>query len=99
MKIPENVKYCPECQVGVFKQEGATYYTWIEDQLIMVPNFPCWVCDICGHRDWDIGALMNLNVILSPNAGVPNIRRKSLNNSESVSGSVLKEPHRGHKIN
>lgn len=64
-------KYCPECQVGVFHSDGATYYTWIDDELITVPNFPCWVCDVCGHRDWDHSALMQLNILLSPNAGQP----------------------------
>lgn len=71
-----NRKYCPECQVGVFRMEAATYYTWIADELVTVQDFPCWVCDVCGHREWDQKALMNLNLILSPNAGTPTQKRR-----------------------
>ena len=67
--MEEVKKYCPECQVGVIKREGSTYYTWIENELVIVPDFPCWVCDVCGHRDWDQAAVFNLGMILSPAAG------------------------------
>lgn len=67
----EERKYCPECQVGIFRMQGATYYTWIDDEIITVPDFPCWVCDVCGNRYWDRNALLQLNMILSPNAGKP----------------------------
>ena len=69
--MKDNAKYCPECQVGVFRSSEATYFTWIDDEIITVPNFPCWVCDVCGRRDWDSQALMQLNILLSPNAGNP----------------------------
>lgn len=65
----EEKHYCPECQVGVIRRDGSTYYTWIENELIIVPNFPCWVCDVCGHREWDQSAVFNLGMILSPSAG------------------------------
>lgn len=65
----EEKRYCPECQVGVIKRRGSTYYTWIENELVIVPDFPCWVCDVCGHRDWDQAAVFNLGMILSPAAG------------------------------
>ena len=55
--MEEDRKYCPECQVGVIKRRGGTYYTWIENELVIVPDFPCWVCDVCGHRDWDQNAV------------------------------------------
>ncbi len=64
-------KFCPECQVGVFHYAGATYFTWLDDELVTVQNFPCWVCDVCGHRDWDTHALLRLNILLSPNVGTP----------------------------
>ncbi len=69
--MQEERKYCPECQVGVIRRKGSTYYTWIENELVIVPDFPCWVCDVCGHRDWDQAAVFNLGMILSPAAGTP----------------------------
>ncbi len=71
----EEKKYCPECQVGVFRREGGTYYTWIENELVIVPDFPCWVCDVCGHRDWDQGAVFQLRMLLAPNAGTNSFDR------------------------
>lgn len=71
----EDRKYCPECQVGVIRRQGSTYYTWIENELVIVPDFPCWVCDVCGHRDWDQGAVMQLGMLLSPSAGTNSFDR------------------------
>ncbi|HNY20185.1 MAG TPA: YgiT-type zinc finger protein [Flexilinea sp.] len=74
----ERVEYCEECQVGIPHFTTATYFTWIEDELITVPDFPCWVCDVCGRREWDAESLMNLNLILSPNAGKPQPRKRTI---------------------
>ncbi len=71
----EDKRYCPECQVGIIQRKKGTYYTWIENEMVIVPDFPCWVCDVCGHRDWDQGAVFNLGMILSPAAGTPTFDR------------------------
>ena len=41
---------CPECQTGVVHLQYLTYFTWLNEELITVPNFPAWVCDVCGKR-------------------------------------------------
>ena len=73
----EEERYCQECQVGIYRMTGATYYTWIDDEIITVQDFPCWVCDVCGNRCWDRNALLQLNMLLSPNAGKPLVIRSS----------------------
>lgn len=45
------------------------YFTWLGDELIAVPDFPAWVCDICGRCEYDDNALTRLTLLLSPNAG------------------------------
>lgn len=45
------------------------YFTWLGDELITVPDFPAWVCDICGRCEYDENALTRLTLLLSPNAG------------------------------
>lgn len=82
------VEYCQECQVGIARSSSATYYTWIEDELIMVPNFPCWVCDVCGKRDWDSQSLMNLSLLLSPNAGRETTHRRTRSNKPDAEGAL-----------
>jgi len=39
------------------------------EELISAPDFPAWVCDICGRREYDTQALNTLSLILSPTAG------------------------------
>ena len=48
-----------------------TYFTWLGDELITVSNFPAWVCDVCGKREYDPHAMNQLNLLLNPNAGRP----------------------------
>jgi YgiT-type zinc finger domain-containing protein len=50
-------------------RQFVTYFTWLGDELITVPDFPSWVCDVCGRREYDLHALNQLSLILSPNAG------------------------------
>jgi YgiT-type zinc finger domain-containing protein len=60
---------CTECQAGQMHRRFLTYFTWLAEELITVPDFPAWVCDVCGRRDYDHHALNHLNLLLTPNAG------------------------------
>lgn len=62
---------CSECRAGTLKPRHVTYYTWIGSELISVPQFPAWVCDVCGRREYDSKAINWLNMLLDPNAGKP----------------------------
>ncbi|MCE1253018.1 MAG: YgiT-type zinc finger protein [Anaerolineae bacterium] len=62
---------CRECQAGQMRRRYVTYFTWMGDELITVPDFPAWVCDVCGRREYDPRALNHLSLLLSPNAGKP----------------------------
>jgi YgiT-type zinc finger domain-containing protein len=74
----EYVHICPECHAGVLRLEYLTYFTWLNDELITVPNFPSWVCDVCGRREYDSRAVSWLNMLLSPSTGrKPRTRRRS----------------------
>jgi YgiT-type zinc finger domain-containing protein len=46
-----------------------TFFTWLGEELITVPNFPAWVCDICGRRVYDGQAIQWLSALLNPEAG------------------------------
>lgn len=52
-----------------------TYFTWLGDELITVPNFPAWVCDVCGKREYDLHTMNKLSLLLNPNAGRPTRNR------------------------
>lgn len=67
---------CRECSAGVMHLRHITYFTWLGGELIMVPNFPAWICDMCGKREFDARAISWLTMLLDPNAGKPTQRRK-----------------------
>ena len=73
----EAVFRCDECQTGIMHLQHITYFTWLNDELITVPNFPAWVCDVCGRRIYDEHAITVLNTLLNPEAGrKPKIHKK-----------------------
>ncbi len=62
---------CPECQVGTLGHSTVPYYAKLEGTLVIIPNFPAWICDICRHCEYDENALEALRVILGPAAHIP----------------------------
>jgi YgiT-type zinc finger domain-containing protein len=67
---------CNECHAGNLQPRRVTYFTWIGDELISVPHFPAWVCDVCGRLEYDLKAVTWLEMILDPNAGKPTTRHR-----------------------
>jgi len=43
-----------------------TYFTWLHDELITIPDFPAWICDICGKREYDHEAVRQINLLFNP---------------------------------
>lgn len=87
--------HCIECQAGQMRREYITYYTWLAEELITVPGFPAWVCDVCGRREYDNQALNQLSLILSPNAGKPSPRSRSLRSPLDPLTGLTRRPGRG----
>jgi len=75
---PETTIPCDECQAGQLHLQFVTYFTWLGDELITVPDFPAWRCDVCGRREYDLHALNQLSLLLNPNAGKPNRKPRPL---------------------
>jgi YgiT-type zinc finger domain-containing protein len=71
---PQSV--CVECHTGVLHLEYLTYFTWLNNELVTAPNFPSWVCDVCGRREYDPRAISWLNALLSPNTGRRTVIRR-----------------------
>ncbi len=72
--FPEPIP-CNECQAGMMRMRFITYFTWLGEELITVPNFPAWICDVCGRREYDEKAISWLSMLLNPNAGRPTRKR------------------------
>jgi YgiT-type zinc finger domain-containing protein len=79
---------CTECPAGMMKPRLITYFTWLGDELITVPHFPAWVCDVCGRREYDEKAISWLTMLLNPNAGKPTHKRRTPPPARPHTGSV-----------
>ena len=75
---PDTVTTCRRCASGVMHLSYITHFTWLNEELITVPNFPAWVCDICGRRKFDPRAVAWLNMLLNPAGGRERGRRSRL---------------------
>jgi YgiT-type zinc finger domain-containing protein len=60
---------CNECQAGIMHLQYITFFTWLGEELVTVPAFPAWICDVCGRREYAEHAVHWLSALLSPDAG------------------------------
>ena len=57
---------CSDCSIGQMHQTTVTYFTFLGGRMITVPDFPAWICDMCGKCEYDLEALDNLALLLCP---------------------------------
>ncbi len=67
--MEEQTITCPDCHAGKMTIKYITYFTWLGNELVTVPEFPAWVCDLCGRRDYDNRAVSWLNTLLNSSTG------------------------------
>jgi len=87
-----NASPCSECAAGVMHLRHITYFTWLGEELITVTNFPAWICDMCGKREYDEQAIAWINILLSPNAGKPTRRVKHASRPGTAKRNIPRLP-------
>jgi YgiT-type zinc finger domain-containing protein len=87
--IQKSKIFCPACQVGNFHLKLSTYYTWHGEQIITVPDFPSWICDVCGRTEYDEKAVSQLRSLLASHtdARVIEHSRKKIKSTAAISRS------------
>jgi len=63
--IPSHPEICPRCMVGRIQRKRIPYASVIEGQLLTIPRFPAWVCDVCHAYMYDPAAMSRLEASLS----------------------------------
>jgi YgiT-type zinc finger domain-containing protein len=61
---PEPTYVCPHCQTGTLRLRRVVFAGWRGGHFVTIPNFPGWVCDVCGEREYDAAALEQVHSIL-----------------------------------
>lgn len=75
-QVPPQPSPCYECSSGLMRLRFITYFTWLNEELVTVPNFPAWICDVCGRREYDEKAEAWLKMILNPETGRASTRKR-----------------------
>lgn len=55
---------CDTCHIGTRIPRRTTVTYWIEGHLVIMPNVPVWVCDICGDVEFEMESVERLEVLL-----------------------------------
>jgi YgiT-type zinc finger domain-containing protein len=85
---------CRECQVGALQPRPVSYFTIQDGQLISVPDFPAWVCDVCGSTEYDSSALVELHAMLEANRHSLRPRRRLRPKGDAESPRPTVDPRR-----
>jgi YgiT-type zinc finger domain-containing protein len=68
-EIPKPLATCPHCGAGALSLQRVVYARWYGSHFITIPNFPSWVCDVCGSLEYDQTALEQVRLVLGREAG------------------------------
>lgn len=55
---------CLQCMVGEMAPTKAFYCQWSDGHFITAPDFPAWVCDVCGAREYEPQAVLELQTLI-----------------------------------
>lgn len=83
--------FCPACQVGNYHLKLVTYYVWHKNNLITVPDFPSWVCDVCSRVEHDEKAVRQLKSLLASSTDV-RVVEKARKKPKSIQSSLKNSP-------
>jgi YgiT-type zinc finger domain-containing protein len=87
---------CPQCMVGEMTPTKAFYCQWSDGHFITAPDFPAWVCDVCGAREYEPQAVLELQTLIemSHPALVHPPRRPAPGRDDA--NDLAPAPHRRH---
>jgi YgiT-type zinc finger domain-containing protein len=63
-RSPEEIHPCPSCQIGHLRAKRVLFFDHGSVYPVVAPQFPGWVCDVCGYRAYDPEALIQLQALL-----------------------------------
>ncbi len=71
---PEIPEVCPHCYFGRIQPGKRSFAARTNGKPVMVPDFPAWICDVCGFTIYDPVSLTNLQRLLT-NPAKPYVSR------------------------
>jgi YgiT-type zinc finger domain-containing protein len=56
---------CEECRIGRYQPVNLSYLYPLGQQMVIIPNAPAYVCDVCKSRHYDPYFLETLDFLLT----------------------------------
>ncbi|MGB4595671.1 MAG: YgiT-type zinc finger protein [Anaerolineaceae bacterium] len=77
--LPLDPETCPRCFVGRIQSVKVVLSRAVNGQMLSVPDFPAWECDVCHAFMYDPKALLELHQVLTDQSSYrqPKLRRTS----------------------
>lgn len=55
---------CEACGIGRVHQVNSPYLCWLEEQIVVVPDAPAMICDVCGETAYEDNFVQALQLLL-----------------------------------
>lgn len=55
---------CRKCHVGRYQLAQIPFFCWFDDQIVLTPNVPALICDICGELVYDPAFVQNIQLLI-----------------------------------
>lgn len=62
--VAANDYQCDTCHIGTLNARRTTVTYWVGKHLVIMPNVPVWVCDVCGDFEYEMETIARLEMLL-----------------------------------
>jgi YgiT-type zinc finger domain-containing protein len=56
--------HCEVCHIGTRRPRRTTVTYWLGGELVLMPNVPVGVCDVCGDVEYEAESIARLEMLL-----------------------------------
>jgi hypothetical protein len=67
---------CEECGVGRYREIQSPYLMKMGPHMLVMPDAPAYLCDVCGHRCFDEDFLVSMYYLVRQATDDPNKRTR-----------------------
>ena len=86
--LPVNPETCPRCFVGRIQNVKVVLSKVVNGQMLSVPDFPAWKCDVCHAFMYDPQALVELHQVLTDESNHHQPKRRPTTKSATLKKSL-----------
>jgi hypothetical protein len=55
---------CEQCRIGRFQPARVPYLCWLGDHIMVIPDAPGLLCDVCAQLRYEVGFISRLQFLL-----------------------------------